>query len=197
MVITMLDGTPDTVNSGLNSFLNELSSALDANGHQTNTIRLNTMKIHRCVGCFGCWVKTPGRCHIRDEMEQVLDAAISCELLVYASPLNMGMTSALLKRICDRMIPLLLPYIRLVDGAQRHAKRYESYPRLALLMEPEPDTDEEDLGIIRNIYTQMAADFRSELVFTGTTELKGKGGGRCAWQSLTALPAPKAATPAG
>ena len=103
-------------------------------------------------------------------METVLEAAINCELLVYASPLLMGMTSAVLKRASDRMIPLLMPYIRIVDGACRHAKRYESYPRTALLVEPERDTDEEDLGIVEDIYRQIAYDFRSELVFTGTTD---------------------------
>lgn len=23
--------------------------------------------IHNCIGCFGCWVKTPGACVIRDK----------------------------------------------------------------------------------------------------------------------------------
>ncbi len=24
-------------------------------------------KIHHCLGCFGCWTKTPGACVIRDQ----------------------------------------------------------------------------------------------------------------------------------
>ena len=27
----------------------------------------NDGKIKHCIGCFGCWVKTPGACVIRDE----------------------------------------------------------------------------------------------------------------------------------
>ena len=28
-------------------------------------VDLSSLKISNCVGCFGCWVKTPGKCVIR------------------------------------------------------------------------------------------------------------------------------------
>lgn len=30
-------------------------------------VDLSQAKVTNCVGCFGCWTKTPGRCVIRDE----------------------------------------------------------------------------------------------------------------------------------
>ena len=36
----------------------------------------------------------------------------------------------------------------IVDGEMHHAARYERYPRTALLLEMEPDTDDEDIEII-------------------------------------------------
>ncbi len=174
MRIVLLDGTPGGADSSLQSFLAGLTGPLTAGGHQATALRLGSIRIQRCTGCWGCWVKTPGRCVIADEMERVLEAAINCELLVFASPLLMGMTSALLKRATDRLLPLLSPSIRIVDGACRHAGRYESYPRLALLVEPERDTDGEDLEIVEGIYRELAIDFKSKLVFTGTTDLSAE-----------------------
>ena len=34
-------------------------------------INLASMKIANCVGCFGCWTKTPGKCFIRDDASKI------------------------------------------------------------------------------------------------------------------------------
>jgi len=43
-------------------YLNELNQA----GWDADTFVLRDTKIAPCVGCFGCWVKTPGKCLIDD-----------------------------------------------------------------------------------------------------------------------------------
>ena len=34
-------------------------------------IDLSGLQITNCVGCFGCWTKTPGKCVIRDDAVKV------------------------------------------------------------------------------------------------------------------------------
>ena len=34
-------------------------------------IDLSSLRIANCMGCFGCWTKTPGRCVIRDDATRV------------------------------------------------------------------------------------------------------------------------------
>lgn len=41
-----------------------LSEALQIGEHQY--VDVTKEKINPCMGCFGCWTKTPGKCVIRD-----------------------------------------------------------------------------------------------------------------------------------
>ncbi|MDU2663418.1 MAG: flavodoxin family protein, partial [Clostridium perfringens] len=34
-------------------------------------IDLSKLRISNCIGCFGCWTKTPGKCVIRDDAVKV------------------------------------------------------------------------------------------------------------------------------
>jgi multimeric flavodoxin WrbA len=38
-------------------------------GSEPTTFDLTSMSIEPCRGCFICWVKTPGRCVTRDDMD--------------------------------------------------------------------------------------------------------------------------------
>lgn len=39
-------------------------------------VDLSSKKIANCVGCFGCWTKTPGKCVIRDDATEIYPYAI-------------------------------------------------------------------------------------------------------------------------
>lgn len=171
MKITILNGNPDHQNSNFETYLDKIALALDDLGLTVKTINLRDKDVHSCTGCWGCWVKTPGECLVADDSINIRQEIIWSDLVIFASPLIMGFTSALLKILQDKMIPLLHPYMELVNNEVHHQKRYNQYPGLALIYEPEPETDEEDIQIITSIYQRLALNFKSELIFSASTRL--------------------------
>lgn len=53
-------------------------------------IDLASMKIANCVGCFGCWTKTPGKCVIRDDASKVYPYIAKSDSVVYISKIKYG-----------------------------------------------------------------------------------------------------------
>jgi multimeric flavodoxin WrbA len=172
MKVTILNGNPDNSSSYFNAYINDFQSILKLKGFTVKTFHLHEMDIKSCTGCWGCWVKTPGECNIPDDSIEVRNSVINSDWLVFASPLIMGYTSALLKIMQDKLIPLLHPYFELVNDECHHKSRYEKYPKIGLIYSKEPDTDHEDIKIVKNIYKRMALNFKSELVFAESIEYK-------------------------
>ncbi|HEY96507.1 MAG TPA: hypothetical protein G4O15_16395, partial [Dehalococcoidia bacterium] len=89
--------------------------------------------------------------------------------IIFASPVIMGFTSAFLKRVHDKFVPLVLPYTSLYNEESHHHPRYEKFPAMGLVLQPDSDTDEEDIEIIKSIYSRDSLNFHADLVFTRLT----------------------------
>ena len=171
MKITILNGNPDENNTAFDDYLTNLSDELNSDGHAVTSFELREMDISYCIGCFGCWVKTPGECsNAADDTRLVRREYINSDFIIFASPVIMGFTSALLKKAHDKLIPLLTPYIRLYEGETHHIARYDKYPLIGLLLQVDEDTDEEDIRIISDIYRRDAINFKAPFIFTKTID---------------------------
>ena len=106
--------------------VNELTSV----GWEVDPLMLHEMEIRHCVGCFGCWVQTPGVCVINDAGRDVARAVIQSDLVIYLTPVTFGGYSSQLKKALDRSICLVTPFFTKVDGEIHHEPRYERYPRI-------------------------------------------------------------------
>lgn len=113
---------------------------LAGRGWTCETFTLREMGIKSCVGCFGCWIKTPGECIINDAGRDVARAMIQSDVVIYLTPVTFGGYSSELKKVLDRSICLNLPFFKRVDGEIHHKPRYDRYPSLlAIGTLPEPD----------------------------------------------------------
>jgi len=167
--LVILNGNPGGSSFELDSYLVDLENLLLERAHEVSILALRKMEIRHCTGCWGCWVKTPGECVQADDAARVCRAFIGADVVIPASPVIMGFTSALLKKATDRLIPLIHPYFEIIEGEFHHQGRYEKYPLLGLVLEKTPGTDEEDIRIISDIFSRNALNMRSQLCFVKLT----------------------------
>ena len=65
--------------------------------------------IKQCVGCFGCWVKTPGKCVICDGYENNSADMGRCDEYIIVSKCCYGSFSPNIKKLLDRSIGYVHP----------------------------------------------------------------------------------------
>jgi len=109
---------------GIEAIHSQLCEILQTAAWTTTTYRLEEMVIHPCVGCFSCWLRTPGECHFADEGRTITRAFIQSDLRIYLTPISFGGYSGLLKTAIDRMIPNISPLFEKVNGEMHHCLRY-------------------------------------------------------------------------
>lgn len=84
-----------------------------------------------CIGCFGCWIRTPGVCiHRRDGGGAYLAELFDADALAIVSRIRWGGYSASVKSYADRSIPILHPFFRILNGEMHHQLRYAAAPKL-------------------------------------------------------------------
>jgi len=169
MRITILNGEPDP-GSAFHAYVHAVAGHLAAADHVVTTFDLRELELKGCVGCWSCWVKTPGECARADDSARICRAAIQSGLLVLASQVTLGFTGVLLKRAVDQMIPLLHPHLVIQDGEVHHRARYARYPDLGLLLAPGPDADAEDLEITAAMWTRLARNFKASRMLTAVAD---------------------------
>jgi multimeric flavodoxin WrbA len=73
------------------------------NGNQVEKIRVTEKKIAPCTGCYFCR-NSGGRCALNDDMGDILQKIIDCDVLVLSSPVYFYSMCAQLKAVIDRCV---------------------------------------------------------------------------------------------
>jgi len=168
MKITILNGNPQ--DRAFDAYIKQTQALLKEKGNQVNHILLRELPLKYCTGCWGCWVKTPGKCQSDSASQEMDEAIINSDFLLWAAPLKMGYPAELLKMAMDKHLPLIHPYMVVDQFEAHHQKRYTKYPRIGLLIEKELSTDALDLKIVTQLFQRTALNFKSRLYFSLTNE---------------------------
>lgn len=100
-------------------------------------------EIHPCIGCFGCWVKTPGKCVIQDGYEDTGIWMGKCTELIFISRCCYGGLSPFVKTVQDRAISYIHPDFVLRKGEMHHKRRYKNVIHLSAYFYGEQITEQE------------------------------------------------------
>ena len=109
--ILIMNGNPKSENKNFDKYLVQLSSSLKKKGNKVNILVLRKLKYKNCIGCDTCWLKTPGICVHKDDGPKILTEYINSDIVILSSPIIMGFASALIKRIQERFLALVHPFV--------------------------------------------------------------------------------------
>jgi len=141
---TILDGSRegDALTESIRTTLLDL---LQSQGWDVQSFILQRMDIRPCAGCFGCWIRTPGRC-VSHDSDDIARAVVRSDLLVFLTPVIFGGYSAELKKAVDHLIVTNLPFFRTANGETHHKPRYHSHPNLLVVGTlPQRDAESETI----------------------------------------------------
>ena len=92
----------------------------------------DTRTIRHCIGCFGCWIKTPGKCVLKDGYDNIGKFLSKAEKVTIISRCFYGCYSPFVKNVLDRSISWLLPFFNTNSKETHHKRRYQNNIQLAV-----------------------------------------------------------------
>mgnify|MGYP001120136664 CR=1 FL=1 len=178
MKITIFNGSPHGENGNTNVIVKEfLKGAIKANAEVEN-IFLVKEQIEHCLGCSNCWIKTPGRCVIKDDMQELLEKFISSDIVGFATPIYFDNVTGIMKNFIDRLTPLVDPHFEKDEGVSRHLRRFKKYPKFLVISNcgfPE----QEHFQILHLLFKKIARSMHTKVIaeiYRGQGELLTAGG---------------------
>lgn len=99
--------------------------------------------IKSCIGCFGCWLKTPGKCILKDKYNEMGRLLAGSGEIILISRCCFGGPGPFVKNVLDRSIPYILPYFVIKNGEMHHRQRYRKTLALRVVFYGEDLTDQE------------------------------------------------------
>ncbi|WP_076792253.1 NAD(P)H-dependent oxidoreductase [Chlorobium sp. KB01] len=139
-----------------------LKADLARRGSTSEVVALRDKKIGNCMGDFYCWFKSPGKCHVADDNQEISRKYLESDLVIFLSPVTFGGYSPTLKRMVDHMIQNTLPFFATHSGEIHHQQRYESYPDvLTIGWQHEPD--KEAATVFRHLAWRNSINFYAKV----------------------------------
>lgn len=137
------------------------------NKNEVRYIDLSSLKIANCMGCFGCWTKTPGKCVIRDDATKVYPLIAASDRVLYVSRLKYGGYDTTMKTMLERAIPVQQAFIRIHKGETHHVQRDVAMKRATIVAYGNISDEEKDIFrqlVARNAINMSFAEH--EIIFT-------------------------------
>ena len=164
MKITAFNGSPRGEKGNTHFMVKEFLAGAEETGAEVENIFLVKKNIKHCLGYFNCWVKTPGKCVIDDDMEELLSKFTDSDIVIFATPLYVDNVTGIMKNFMDRLIPILDPHFEKDEkGEIRHQKRYEKYPQVVVISNcgfPE----QSHFQVLRLLFKRLARNMHSKVI---------------------------------
>lgn len=152
--------------------MNIIISDIDLNLNIKNTAiyNVNNMNIKRCMGCFSCWVKTPGCCVIKDDAHKIYIDLAKSSRVIYISHIINGTYDFEIKKVQERMIPIQQAFIRLHKNETHHVQRNNKEKDAYIIVYG--DTSEKSLKIFKQLVNRNSLNMNFKSVEIISTKVE-------------------------
>jgi hypothetical protein len=117
--VLAVNGSPRCEKGNTATILAPLMEGMANSGCSVKTVYSDRYEIRPCdCGSMRCWYRSPGRCYIRDGMDDLYPKLSAADILVLATPVYIplpGVFQSLLNRLC----PLIVPELEMRSGRTR------------------------------------------------------------------------------
>lgn len=155
----------------VNLILSDCSLAVSFKGW--HYVDLSKLKIASCVGCFNCWVKTPGKCIIRDDAVNIYPKIAASNHIIYVTRLLYGGYDIPMKTMLERSLPIQQPFIRLLYKETHHVQRNVLLKDALIIVYGDYEKVEQEIFeklVARNAYNMNFKEYR--ILFVSDNELE-------------------------
>ncbi|MDD5529731.1 MAG: flavodoxin family protein [bacterium] len=164
MKITVFNGSPRAEKGNTHIMVEEFLSGAKEAGAETENIFLVKNNIKHCLGCYNCWIQTPGECIIKDDMKELLSKFIETDIVVFATPLYVDNVSGIMKNFMDRLIPVLDPYFKKDENGEcRHTNRYNKSPKIVVISNS-GFPEQSHFQVLQLLFRRIAKNMQSEVI---------------------------------
>lgn len=164
MKITIFNGSPRAEAGNTHVMVEAFMKGAREGGAEVENVFLARKEIKPCRGCFGCWLKTPGECVIKDDMAELLEKFAGSDIVVFATPLYVDNVTGIMKNFMDRLIPGGDPHFEKDEGGEcAHLMRSEKRVKLVVISNcgfPE----QSHFQVLELLFKRVARNMRTEVI---------------------------------
>lgn len=143
------------------------------------TVISDSGTIKPCIGCFGCWNRTPGQCVMPDGYDRMGELVHHADEVFIISRYTYGGFSGFVKNVIDRCLGYVLPHFEIVNGESHHQKRYDEDKPFTFIFYGQ-DLTEGEKQDARRYVAALCANFRStvkDVIFRKRQEEEARSAG--------------------
>lgn len=133
MDVIIINSSPNKDKGNTAVILAPFLEGIEEEGAETEICYTKDLNIQPCMGEVSCWMKTPGKCILDDDMSWLAPKAIKADILVLATPVYCNGINTHMQMFLERLLPRAMPSIELREGHTRHPHREITQGKLALV----------------------------------------------------------------
>jgi multimeric flavodoxin WrbA len=185
MKIIIFNGSPRAQTGNTNRMVEEFMRGAQSAGAVVENIFLVAKNIHDCKGCLTCWLKTPGKCAIQDDMAELFPKLLTADIVVFATPVYVDNVTGLMKIFLDRCVPLADPHFEKDENGEcRHLPFYEEKPAKIVVISNCGFPEQTHFQVISHYFKRVARNMHTEVI----GEIYRGGGEILSQESLLLMP---------